>query len=1244
MTLRPMDARSVPVTGTLLVEASAGTGKTWTIGALLVRLLMEGRRLPEILILTFTEAATADLRGRMRARLEEALAWLEGLPDAPLDELLADLLDRGVVERGAALDRVRQALAQFDEASIFTIHGFCRRVLGEAGLEAGISGSPELGEGAGEALERVALDQLRVWWDTLPHAFLDWLAATTVGRSGQRLPLVDPAPWMALASQAAEGTPTLEDGEAVPLATAVTRLQQGLADGEALRQAALDEFHRHGAPALASWLAGLRLNGARYPAASQEERLGRVEGWLREGAAAESFPKRTTDGRWYHTLSHVRSVQNKGGPPIDDHPFFSSMDEVEQAMAGVGTARAGLLRALQVEAATTWPARAAALRLAERRLDFHDLLSLVRRALAAEGSGRLKELLRDRWRLAMLDEFQDTDPLQAEIFQRLFREAGLPLVLVGDPKQSIYGFRGADLDAYLKVARTADGQRSLDTNWRSDPPLVEAVNRLFAEERFPAGRGPFLHPEVRFRPVQARPDPDNHAVRLDGRELAAFLVVRSAAEGLSKEGATSLVCRHLSQLVGALLDPDRAAWVARAGGAVLGPVQGRDVAILVRTGRQARQVAQALAEQGISSIQSGRDSVWASDEAEQLVRLLLAVERPDDGGRVRTLLAGGLARALGGDSVASLQDPRLLARVQMDLHRARAAAARLPLATVLERFLDDVRWRQSLLGRPLGERRVVNWTHLLELLRAEERRMPMDPGALARLAQAKRHEAETPEEWEQRLESEDSLVRIATMHKSKGLEYRLVLCPFLWEGVPAGDSFRLERLPAGPDGTGGGHALLTPGLPLDGETQGRLADARLAEALRLAYVALTRARSQLVCYSLHPARRGGSPGPLDWLLFPAAAAELPHPGLGPGWKDLPCGPAEAGPAWSALAEGWTGFGVEELETSLSGWTTVPPDTPGEPPILPCREFHRPLEPREATSSFTSLLRDSHTDERQDEGFGPEAEVEADDEDLMGPEPPGEAGDDFWTRFPAGATAGVCLHTLLEEGLAAGGVSEEACRRELLLAGLDLSHAPALAPRLDAVLRRPLGRGGPLPLEVDPRLRATELAFHMSTEGMPEGTLHDLCRRHGLHDPGRLGVSAPATLAALEQASQRELRPVPGGSLKGYVDLCLCWRDEWWVVDWKSNRLAAEASGYSRERLVRSMAESGYFLQALLYLTALHRHLARVDGSHDAARRLGGLRYVYLRGLRDGDDDGGVFTDRLPLELILELDEAMGRRR
>jgi len=1240
-----MDVRDTRIQGTLLVEASAGTGKTWTIGALLVRLLLEGRKLPEILILTFTEAATADLRERMRRRLEDSLAWLDGVQDVEDKEPLAGMVEAGILGGEDAARLLRQALAQFDEASIFTIHGFCHRILRELGLGAGLSRSPELGDSGGDAMLRVATDQLRRWWSESPHVFMDWLQGQSVGGVTGKSSLLDPAPWASLAGKAGEVSADgwVEAAQDLELIRQKVQLMQsGL---QRMVQRCLDAMEPQGVAGLVDILRLLPLDRRSYAPEKYANELQSVERWLRAGAVG---PHPTTVGkgnRWKFSAA-LLAEKTKGNPTPDfpAHPFFTSIGELELLHGELLEQCPIYLRALQVQAISEWPTRAAALRMEERKLDFHDLLQLVGRALAGPQAEALKKQLRERWQVAMLDEFQDTDPLQARIFHQLFREADMPLVLVGDPKQAIYGFRGADLDAYLRVARTADERRGLRTNWRSDAPLVDAVNQLFSAQRFPGGRGAFLHGEITYTPVLPCGKDGARAVSLAGKLLRAFHVFQDGRDGQNKESATGGVCRHVASLVQDLLDPHRSHWVSRADGDALGGIQGGEVAILVRTWRQGQQVAEALAARGISSIQGGRESVWTSAEASSLVLLLHAIERPDDSGLARALLAGSLAQALDGQPIASMQDDTLLATLQKELHQTRAESAKGSLVSAVERLLERTRWKAAMLARPMGERCVVNWGHLLELLRVEEARQKLDPGAMARHIQARGHEPKSMPDWEQRLESEDNLVRIVTMHKSKGLEYPLVICPFLWPASSRRAAFALEHVPARPGEEEGRLALMTPGMGGEEDLVDELRDAGLAESLRLAYVALTRARHQLLCYSISPTRKQSSPSALDWLLLAGKRTVQDHPGSGNAWNDLQEGGAQQQlEAWQELEASGGGLGVEVMDLA----TTTSVASAGENRVLealpPCRTFSGNLDLRESMASFTSLLRDAHMDDRLDDWFGPQDEQVLAADELLGETDDGPTGRDGWGALPAGASTGICLHSLLEKGLAAGQVTEEACRLELLATGLPPDHAAFLAPRLDDVLRRPLGEDGPVLQQVESGRWATELEFHISTSGLTEGRLRELCRRHGLHDAQRLGVTESATLTALEDATRRNPRPLLQGFLKGFMDLCLCWREEWWVLDWKSNRLARQASHYTRERMVRSMAESGYFIQALIYLTALHRHLRRVDRSYNPAHNLGGLRYVYLRGLGGEGANCGVLTDRLPLELILELDEALGRQ-
>jgi exodeoxyribonuclease V beta subunit len=1212
-----LDPVRVPLAGTLLVEASAGTGKTWTIGALLLRFLVEeGLALPELLVLTFTEAATADLRERLRLRLEEARAALESgegaLPDAFLEALRLRLEDEGRWDRALCLARVRAALACFDEASIFTIHGFCQRVLAERPAALGLPSRMELGERAAAALRDAVLDELRRLWDRLGPLALDWLWAKR---------LLDPAVWIPLARLGdTHPDAEVEVSDSPSLEAVQARLTQLETAYQKAGDRALHELRDTGTATLAQLIDAAPLNRNSYRPAKVRAELDGALAWLELGAPLSGGEKALK----YATGALAAKVNNNGQAPR--HCSFDLLQELADAQRGLLAACADLLEGIQCEALKKWPGLARRLRLERRQLAFGDLLTQVRDGLAAEGGKELAVLLRQRWRAALVDEFQDTDPVQAEIFRRIFGEGRLPLVLVGDPKQAIYSFRGADLHAYLAAARQADRLCGLETNWRSDGALIRAVNRLFAAERFPAGRGAFLIPGVAARPVRPSGSAAERTLVLDGRERPALRVLQAPADGLTKGQAERLVLGHLARFLSDLLRGDgRSGWRSAAGGG-LEPVRGSDVAVLVRTNGQGERVVAALAEEGVASVWSGQSSVWKSGEAGELLRLLHALARPADTGAARALLAGPLALALGSAPAEALVSVGLLERLQVDLLAASREARRTGLATAAWRLLEAWGVPEALLGLRRGERRLVNWMHLLELLRAEEAGGWSEPDELALRLRLRADEERPRGEAELRLESEENLVRVLTQHKCKGLEFGLVACPFLWDGGRADPGFGAALLHEG------GRARLSPyspARPLGEAERAEAADERLAEALRLAYVALTRAPHHALVYSLMPGAGSAKvPGALDWLLLPERPGARP-PGLKASWDKLHGNGAGAQLlSWQTLAGECGGaLAVEELAAPepRAARTAAPRDPAGAE--APARPFPGRIAQGERLSSFTSLMTGAHADLRLDEWFGPE------EDGREGGDGPGETeaaagGGDWRAGFPRGARAGTCLHRLLErvdfQPVHDAAHLTDLCRRELRAHGLDPHLAAGTASWLREVLLAPLGDDGFRLADLEPGDFARELEFHLAVAPLRGGELAALLRRHGL------GALAPA-------AAERGL---PAGFLKGYVDLCHVHAGRWWVVDWKSNRLGASAACYTRPAMAEEMARSGYLLQALLYLLALHRQLGRLLPDYDPERHLGGLRYVFLRGVQPDAPGQGVFLERPPAGLIRELDHLL----
>ncbi len=1259
-------------TGVTMLEASAGTGKTYGIGSLVLRLVVEeGLGVDEILVVTFTEAATAELRDRVRRRLRDALRLAEGaltagaLPPAGRgavrDEVARALVQRALA-RGAAGDAVaslREALARFDDAPISTIHGFCRRVLRERAFECGGELDAELLTDDAALLEEVARD----FWTRETARRPAALVAALVTRA--RLGL---EPLRALARRAVRhpesacvpALDALDDASFETLLAERERLAVELAgrwdpEGEASELCALVDEARE----------AKALNGNKWRAGAVEARARAVAAWAAAHPAGDPLP----DELRPFGAAALREACNKGRE-APTHRLCALIDALCDADARLaGAALTEALR-LQHDAAAYARRELAARKRARRAHGFDDLLRLVRDALRrdAEAPGTpLAAALRASYRAALVDEFQDTDDVQWEVFRRAFAAPGHRLVLVGDPKQSIYAFRGADVESYLAARGAASTRWALDANRRADGALVDALHALWG-----AHPSPFAEPAIAWRRVRA-----HHAgsrLRGAGAPLRVRMLRREGALAPARVGASGAAPPIPKERLAGRLPALVAADVVRflAGGATVvervagrehaRPVRPADVAVLVRTHRQAREVQAALRRVGVPAVIHGAESVFASREARELAAVLAAVLEPASPSLARATLATDLlglpaAAELGAavNDSAPLGPGDLLAALDADDARWDAWAERLRAwraawrgeggadagagAMRLVRALcDDLALPARLLALADGERRLTNLLHLGELLHAAATDRALAPGAaLAWLreqvanADAGRDDAAR----QLRLESDDEAAQVVTVHSSKGLEYGAVWCPYLWDGAGAQP-----------------HDLLFPHVAVPGAptpraidlragarspSAARVEEERFAESLRLAYVAMTRARHQVTLW--WGAASGFDGSPLAWLLHGGdAAPDAPAPRqalLQLGLRTLDDDALRArADALAAAAPGLVAVEDEDADAPAARWT--PPDAPRPP--LAARAWTRAhaLDDGWRVGSFTALTRGAHA-HRDGADDGDDAPEALDDARGAAPE---EDGDVPLAAFPASAQAGLFFHEVLERhDPGAPDALAPLVDDRLRAYGFDAARWGAPVTRtLHATLDAPLVTidSGALRLrDVPPADRLTELRFELPACGEAGAvTAAALARAFRDHPGGALDADALARYA--DRVAALGFRPLRG-FVAGAIDLVVRRGGRWWLLDYKSNRLGARRADYAPDRLAREMADAHYLLQYHLYLVALHRWLASRIPGYDWERDVGGACYLFLRGAGEGT---GVFVDRPPRARIEALDRVL----
>ena len=1175
MNPEPFDlARTPLLRGVTLLEASAGTGKTFTIAGLFLRLLLEQRlTVDQILVVTFTEAATAELRGRIRERLSEARDFLRvGQTE---DSLWTALLFSGAPEQQSErLAQIEAALEQFDEAAVFTIHGFCQRVLQERAFESRVLFDAELTPDVTPFLREVADNFWRRHFYDAPLRQV-WLAQQAELTPDSLFELLRQHTQQAQVKVLARGTDSL-------WTAALTDAESALDAAGAIWRKDRERIVAHfGVPG------GAWGNSPYNRNAEMSERFAVLDQLFSGSPPPLNGAKVLAEFR----QAVLAQFKNKtlARAEVPKHPFFVACDRFGEALAVWGSR-------MRYEFLTRSRAELNRLKERDRRFGFDDLLHRVADTLSGPSGPALAVALRRRYRAALIDEFQDTDPIQWRIFETLFATGESFLQLVGDPKQAIYSFRGADVFAYLRARNRATREFTLGENWRSEANLVAATNQVFSRNA-----RPFALSEIAFHPVAARGRADATPLTEDGVRVPPLqvwywdaLADQVPNVGDQKERLAEAVADELVRLLGGNV---------RLGERALEP---GNVAILVESHFEAEVIAAALTRRRIPSVQRTQQSVFATREAAAVQSLLEALV---DGGRVgpqRTALTTSLVGLSAAELDALETNESAWEGWLETLARWSELWARHGFLTMFETVLRERQTRGRLLARAEGERRLTNFLHLGELLQqaaAEER---LTPRALVSWLASQRGRAAEGEaaakESLLRLERDAAAVQLVTFHSSKGLEYPVVFCPFLCR--------RIER-PQAPvlfhDPEQDWALFHDVGSRQLEENRRRMLGENFAENLRLLYVALTRAQHR--CYVGWGILKYAETAGLSWLLHPPPIA----PGL-----DLDDIPETLKEFVNGLDDDDRRAAVTSLEGSSTAVQPLPPLTtqrwqPPEvqAPPVEARVFRGDIRRDWGLASFSTLARGQVE--------------EAPDRDAVD-RPLPDPVDSPLAQF-RGTRAGNCLHEVLEEldfPLADAVTITTKVTERLRAHGFP---PEALVPEVSALIERVLAAevapGTPF-RAVAPAQCWRELEFVLPLNRITPARL-----RAAFADALPPG-SETDLLAALNRLGFAEVE----GFLTGFMDLVLVHEGRWWLVDWKSNWLGDAPEDYGPAAMRQEMVEQQYMLQYHLYLLALDRLLRIRLPDYDYDRHVGGVVYVFVRGVTATDRELGLFRDR-PARATLE---------
>jgi exodeoxyribonuclease V beta subunit len=1185
---------ALPLDGVRSIEASAGTGKTFTLATLVVRLVLERRLgVEQVLAVTFTEAATQELRARVRKRLllaAEVAAGTQQQPESPETVLTAQLIQShlaGGSESDVQLARrLRIAADSIDQAAVFTIHGFCARVLREHALESGQGfDPPELLANDRQLREAIAADlwrahardaesveQLHALWPSGPQSLAQDLPALL------REPVLLPEPG-----------PGLPDPRPMLQACA-----------QALRQSVAEHADGFRQQLLAA-VEGRVLHGGSYRPEWIHDLFAALGRWAEAGdpLAAFEHPKQVQ----LHRATLCQRTSKDGAGRTPDSPLCAALEDYAQALSRLGdwrqAAQVQLLHRIREQARR----RAARLKQQLRVQTYDDLIDTVADALDGPQGQVLAARLRAQYAVALVDEFQDTDPRQWGIFDKVFG-SGSPtpsLFLIGDPKQAIYGFRGGDVETYLEACASTEPAPPLAHNFRSRPAVLQAIQALYEN----AGENAFVDRRIRFHPVQPGGSrSDAEFVRGDHPAPALTLWQAPPSGEFDKQGkpkphkaarSRELATGACVAAIHALLEQ------ARTGQALIKgqPVQPGDIAVLVRKHHEATRIRQALAAVGIPAVSAGRSSLFATDEAREALALLQALLHGGDDGRLRAALATVL---LGQDAIQ-------VAALDADgeaLRQWQAAALgwreRLQQGGPLA-LLNALCAQQAarLLALADGERRLTNYLQLGEQLQEAQRSALGLHGLVDWLEQSIAGASDEDETQQLRLESDAHRVQVVTLHKSKGLEYPVVFLPYV--GIGGKPKSPGRQVVVHEDGRRVLHWKLQAESSGWNAAEQAWKRAQSAEDARLLYVGLTRARDAL--WLAH----GPFYGHTGTALWPMLENLVSLAARGGGAVQLDDRPAPEELPWLGLQERAQVADVRTATRSLlSDWWVY--------------SFTQ-LAHADSGADTSSAATQPAPGGRDEPAVASEALAAAEIPDL---------------RF-GGARFGVVLHEIFENTDFA--------------AWQDWQPAQAVPDSEAAVVARALGRGG-YPAEdiEDGTALLGELVGRTLVQTLPEGVrLADLPAHQRRAEIEFQFALAPTRVDALLSLLHRHglVRGRSGfghrrrleGLMTGLIDLTYVHDGRWYVLDYKSNRLP----GYGPAQLEAAMEHSEYRLQALIYTVALHRWLRfRLGDGYAYARDFGGVRYLFCRGIDPADPAApGVAAWTFDQELVSAVDALFAGR-
>jgi len=1203
----PLNPITLPLNQISLIEASAGTGKTYTIGSLYLRLLLKAGEnnfsrplnVEDILVVTFTEMATEELKKKIRERITDAIDKLTAFAETKdksafkNDEFLTALCqDLNIFE---AIHRLKLADQNMDLAAIYTIHGFCRRMLMQYAFHSGIHFNLELIKDQSDLLVRFANEFWREHFYPLDFESANFIATE----------LVSPANVLSLlkADLGKDLQVEIENKQVLSVPIQIFLPQYLGGYQKALNE--LKAFWLESADEISAIITNeldkdypkdqlKSLNRKKYQVKRLGDWINKINQWSNN---PRDYQINTTLKDYFLQSSIEKNCEEQTDKNKDKKtatPFYSPIfAELEKRVNALMTP--DLLSKLTLyHYRQGLQQKLLDYKLNHQEKSFDDLLRLLCEALQGSQGDELAEMIRFQYPFAMIDEFQDTDSQQYAIFSKIYRdnpEKNTGFIMIGDPKQAIYRFRGADIFTYLKASEEAQSRFELTKNYRSEKHLVDGVNALFD---FP--QSPFIYQNINFTAVDSR---DDHLrFYLNGKAEPAYRFYLTESDKVNKTEMAKICAISIQHWLKSAAE-NQAVFQNED---TCKTLQAANIAVLVRDKNEAALVKNELQKLGIASVYlSDQNSVFDSNVAKELAWVLKAclnvAERP---------ILNAIATVLFGLNAADIHQ---IQQNEADWQRWADSFAqyqqtwqRQGILAMLHQILLEQGISERLLSQAMGERDLTDFLHLAEILQQAATLHESEAALLSWFE--KQIQGEGRQEAQIRLESERQLVKIVTIHKSKGLEYDLVWLPFL--AVPSKDPskkdiniyYSKERDETLWD--------------MENRNLNALYEETFAEELRLLYVALTRAKYQMA-FAL-PAQFDKKWNALHYVLN---QGEI-------GKEIALSAPKDTETLLQAFKEKMQDNVEICTKPNLEDFTVLSINTKNDD--LKAAEFTGNIEQDWRITSFTSIEQGHRRQYYFTESAGKKQAVFDDvkDYDSQNAIEISTAllndNESNILDLPRGKQVGTALHRHFENCYFSDLANTEEIDKLRQSLQLDETFREPLQNWLQQISHTPLSN------EIG--IALADLANKDCIKEMP---FYLAIREHFDVDAFNRALKShhyfPSEPLQFEQIQ---------GMVRGSIDLVFRHNGKYYLVDYKSNFLGSSLTDYNQEALKKEMLHSHYDWQYLIYTLALHRYLQSVVPHYDYARDFGGVFYLFLRGM-NGEPQSGVFYDRPSVELITELD-------